>query len=81
MLEKVEVRGYIKPAASFHTLAEWNRVVDKLLELQQEGIDTRGGIPQDQRLLDILNEYFGYQLNNEVAQRDLLTQKKCARFY
>tara|TARA_B100001123_G_scaffold342540_1_gene388681 strand:+ start:5353 stop:6126 length:774 start_codon:yes stop_codon:yes gene_type:complete len=80
MSEKVKVRGYMKPAASFHTLVEWDIVVAQLLELQHEGIDTRGGIVQDQRLIDILNNFFGYQLIDEVARWDLLTQKNVLDF-
>ena len=80
MSKEVEVRGYMKPAACFHTLTEWDIVVAQLLELQQQGIDTRGGISQDQRLLDILNEFFSYQLNNEVSRWDLLTQKNVLDF-
>ena len=80
MLEKAEVRGYLKPSSSFHTLVEWDIVVARLLELQQDGIDTRGRISQDQRLLDILSEFFGYQLNDEVARWDLLTEKNVLDF-
>jgi len=70
----------MKPAGSFHTLVEWDIVVARLLELQQEGIDTRGGITQDQRLLDILDEFFSYQLNDEVSRWDLLTEKNVLDF-
>ena len=70
----------MKPAASFHTLVEWEIAAARLLELQKEGIDTRGGITPDQRLLDILDEYFSYQLHDEVARWDLLTQKNVLDF-
>ena len=33
---ELSVRGYVKPAASFHTLPEWEKVVYQLLELQQD---------------------------------------------
>ena len=81
MNEKVKVRGYMKPAASFHTLVEWDIAVSRLLELQKEGIDTRGGaITQDERLQDILDEFFSYQLHDEVERWDLLTQKNVLDF-
>ena len=57
----VIVRGYMKPTASFHTLTEWEDVVHKLLELQRSGVDTRGGLSPDQRLVDIVEEFFGYR--------------------
>lgn len=80
MTDKVKVRGYMKPASSFYTLTEWEIVVYRLLELQKEGVDTRGGLTLDQRLVDILDEFFGYQLNDEVARWDLLTQKNILDF-
>ena len=81
MSEKVKVRGYMKPAASFHTLVEWDIAVARLLELQKEGIDTRDGvIPPDERLQDILDEFFSYQLHDEVERWDLLTQKNVLDF-
>jgi len=80
MIKDEAVRGYMKPASSFHTLVEWDIVVYRLLELQKEGVDTRDGVTPDQRLLDILNEYFGYQLHDEVERWDLLTQKNVLDF-
>jgi hypothetical protein len=77
---ELSVRGYVKPAASFHTLPEWEKVVHRLLELQQEGIDTRGGLTLDQRLLDILEEHFSYQLHDEIERWDLLTHKNVLDF-
>ena len=79
-LEDVRVLGYLKPASAFHTLTEWEDVVHDLLELQQEGVDTRGGLNLDQRLLDIRDLYFGYQLHTEVDRRQLLTQKNVLDF-
>ena len=71
----------MKPASSFHTLVEWDIAVSRLLELQKEGIDTRGGtIAQDDRLQDILDEFFSYQLNDEVDRWDLLTKKNVLDF-
>ena len=80
MSENVKVRGYMKPADSFHTLVEWEIAAVRLLELQKEGVDTRGGITPDQRLMDILDEYFSYQLHDEVERWDLLTQKNVLDF-
>lgn len=80
MSDIVKVRGYMKPSASFYTLLEWEDVVYQLLELQRSGIDTRGGLSLDQRLLDILEKYFGYQLHDEVERWDLLTQKNVLDF-
>lgn len=80
-LEKYDVRGYMKPASAFHTLDEWEQAVNVLLKLQEEGIDTRGGVlPYDERLLDIVHEYFGYQLEVEVNRWDLLTRKNVLDF-
>jgi len=76
----VKVRGYMKPAASFHTLAEWEDVVYQLLELQKRGADTRGGLSADQRVVDIVEEFFGYQFHDEVDRWDLLTQKNVLDF-
>ena len=79
--KKTRVRGYLKPASSFHTLAQWEAVVNQLLKLQEEGIDTRGGkIRSDQRLLTIINEYFGYLLTEEVPRWEHLTTKNVLDF-
>ena len=80
MKESVKVRGYMKPVDAFHTLDVWEDVVHRLLDLQHEGVDTRGGIDNDQRLLDILEQYFSYQLNVEVERWDLLTEKNVLDF-
>ena len=80
MSVNVKVRGYMKPAASFHTLSEWEDVVHQLLELQRLGVDTRGGLSPDQRLVDIVEEFFGYQLHDEVDRWDLLNQKNILDF-
>lgn len=78
--EKTRVLGYLKPAASFYTIDEWRVVVDMLLELQKEGIDTRGNRHPDPRLRLVLDKYFGYQLNEEVPRWDLLTEKNVLDF-
>jgi len=79
-METAKVRGYIKPAACFRTLSEWEAVVHELLELQETGADTRGGLTPDPRLLEIIEQYFGYQLHDEVDRWELLTQKNILDF-
>ena len=55
--EDVQVLGYIRPAASFHTLNEWRHVVEQFLKLQQSGYDTRGGvIPSNPELIKLITE-------------------------
>lgn len=76
----IKVRGYLKPDSSFFTLEEWQTAVEMLLDLQKEGIDTRGQRHTDPRLSSILERYFGYQLNNEVDRWDLLTEKNVLDF-
>ena len=78
--EKARVLGYIKPSSSFQTLLQWELVVEELLQLQKQGVDTRGGINLNQRLLQIIDEYFGFQYNVEVQRYDLLTQKNILDF-
>tara|TARA_Y100000593_G_scaffold60354_1_gene111895 strand:+ start:1592 stop:2437 length:846 start_codon:yes stop_codon:yes gene_type:complete len=77
----VKVRGYMKPSSSFHTLKEWKEIVTSLLDLQKSGIDTRGN-PQSltSELSEIVEKYFGYQLNDEVARWELLTRKNVLDF-
>jgi len=70
----------MKPSAAFHTLQVWEDIVNKLLALQEEGVDTRGGLNVDVRLRDIVDEFFGYQLNTEVERWDLLTEKNVLDF-
>ena len=78
--EKTRVRGYIKPSSSFHTLLQWELVVEELLQLQKQGVDTRGGQNLNQRLLQIIDEYFGFQYHIETERYDLLTQKNILDF-
>ena len=77
---KEKVRGYVKPDSSFFTLDEWQVAVEMLLDLQKEGIDTRGGNYADPRLIAVVERYFGYQLNDEVERWDLLTKKNVLDF-
>ena len=78
---QVKVLGYIRPSSAFHTLAEWEIAVNQILNLQEEGIDSRGGkLPHDERFLDIVTQYFGYQLYTEVERYELLTAKNVLDF-
>ena len=81
----------MKPEASFHTLQEWEHVVEHLLELQDLGIDSRGGelsckhpttcrLAEFDNFVELVTEYFGYQLDVEVERWDLLTQKNVLDF-
>jgi len=81
----------MKPASSFHTLSEWEHVVDHLLNFQGQGLDSRGGqmsckhpqicnIQDFDNFLELVTEYFGYQLHNEVQRWDLLTEKNVLDF-
>lgn len=79
--EDFQVLGYIRPADSFHTLAEWRQVVDRFLKLQREGYDTRGGkIASNPELIKLITKYFGYQLHVETQRYELLTVKNILDF-
>ncbi len=78
--ESTKVLGYIKPSSSFFTLGQWELVVEEMLELQKQGVDTRGGQNLNQRLLQIIDEYFGFQYEIEVERYDLLTHKNVLDF-
>ena len=91
MSEKAEVRRYLKPASSFHTLDEWEEMAYYLLDLQGQGIDSRGGqlsckhpttcSTQDfNNFLGLISKYFKYQLTDEVDRWDLLTKKNVMDF-
>ena len=89
--ERFKVLGYIRPAEAFHTLDEWQHVVEELITLQAAGFDTRGGEisckhptfcnEQDMdRFVQILSKYWGYQLDVETERYDLLTMKNVLDF-
>ena len=79
--EKFKVLGYLKPDSSFHTLAEWEEIVNEILDLQQAGFDTRGGqVGESKDLLRIINDNFGFQLHTETERYDLLTRKNVLDF-
>ena len=90
-MSQVKVRGYMKPASSFHTLSEWEHVVDHLLHLQEQGMDSRGGqlscknvsscnLRDFDDFIELVNAYFGYQRVDEVERWELLTQKNVLDF-
>jgi len=79
-LMESRVRGYIKPSDSFMTLLQWELVVNEILDLQTKGIDTRGGQNLNERLLQIIDEYFGFQYHTETERYSLLTQKNVLDF-
>lgn len=90
-IEKFKVLGYIRPAESFHTLDEWQVVVEELIELQAAGFDTRAGKISCKhptfckksdmvRFVQILADYWGYQLDIETSRYELLTTKNVLDF-
>jgi hypothetical protein len=75
------VRGYLKPEESFHTIEEWEQISYEFLGLQQKGFDTRGGkIDYNPELIGLINKYFGYQLYVETQQFPDQTRKKVLDF-
>lgn len=75
------VRGYLKPEESFHTIEEWEDISYEFLGLQQKGFDTRGGqIDYHPELVSLINKYFGYQLYVETQQFPDQTRKKVLDF-
>jgi len=72
----VYVHGYVKPAAAFHTIKEWEDFANQLLKFQKEGASIRGGsIDGPTELVEIIQSFFDFQLNVEVNRYDLLTYK------
>ena len=41
--DRGKVLGYVKPASAFFTLEQWEYFVLRMLELQEQGFDSRGG--------------------------------------
>ena len=77
-IKKIYVHGYIKPESAFHTLREWGEFVDGILDFQKKGTYVSHGHgelvgPKD--LLDLIEEFYGFQLNVDVRRYDLLTTK------
>jgi hypothetical protein len=89
--KKDKVRGYMKPLTSFHTLDEWEKLSLQLIDLQTDGLDTRGGelscknasfcnTDDFDYFVNLIGKYFGYQLSEEVERWDLLTKKNVLDF-
>ena len=75
------VRGYVHPESAFHTISEWEAIAKQFLELEKRGIDTRGGvIDNDHELVQLINDCFKFQLYVETQRYDLLTQKNILDF-
>jgi hypothetical protein len=80
-MKKFDVRGYYKPESAFHTIAEWESVSKEFLELQKQGYDIRSGnIDQNIKLINLINNYFSYQLYIETEQYADFTRKKVLDF-
>tara|TARA_B100000886_G_scaffold170835_1_gene116956 strand:+ start:953 stop:2224 length:1272 start_codon:yes stop_codon:yes gene_type:complete len=79
--DKKKVLGYIKPDSAFFTLDEWEYFCNRMLQLQKQGFDTRGGgISLQREVFTLVNKYFDFQLNTEVNRYDLLTYKNVMDF-
>ena len=89
--ERTEVRGYFKPESSFFTLQEWESFVLRMLDLQKEGFDSRGGeisckhpvecnSQKIHEVKSLIEKYFSFQLDVEVPRYDLLTKKNVYDF-
>ena len=79
--EEKKVLGFIKPDSAFFTLAEWEDFCNRMLELQKQGFDTRGGgMSLHSEVMSLVNQHFGFQLNTEVNRYDLLTYKNIMDF-
>ena len=90
-MSNIKVRGYMKPVSSFNTLNKWEQIAYQLLAYQGKGMDSRGGmlscktnyecsIQDFENFTNMVSQYFGYQLNDEVDRWDLLTQKNVLDF-
>ncbi len=80
-LQKTATGTYLKPEASFFTLAEWEDFCNKMLSLQSQGHDTRGGgISMHSEVMKLVRSHFNYQLDTQVPAYDLLTFKNVTDF-
>lgn len=89
--EKFKVLGYVRPADTFYTLAEWENLVLQLIKLQFRGLDTRSGkisckhasfcsTEDFENFIQLITQYWGYQLDVETERYDLLTRKNVLDF-
>tara|TARA_Y100000592_G_C5439256_1_gene302477 strand:+ start:531 stop:1346 length:816 start_codon:yes stop_codon:yes gene_type:complete len=77
-VKKIYVHGYIKPLRSFHTLSEWKVFVDKILDFQKQGhyvSHGHGNLVGPKELTNLIDEFYGFQLDVDVSRYDLLTSK------
>ena len=75
------VRGYIRPESCFATISQWEQIAEEFLSLQKKGVDTRGGVlDQDPKLAELVMRWFSHQLYVETQQFDSLTQKHVLDF-
>jgi hypothetical protein len=75
------VRGYIRPESCFATISQWEQIAEEFLSLQKKGVDTRGGVlDQDPKLAELVMRWFSHQLYVETQQFDSLTQKNVLDF-
>jgi hypothetical protein len=76
-----QVRGYIHPESSFATISQWEQIAEEFLSLQKKGVDTRGGVlDQDPKLAELVMRWFSFQLYVETQHYDSLTQKHVLDF-
>lgn len=77
----MRIQGYLHPESSFATIGEWESIAKEFLALQKKGVDTRGGvIDEDPKLAQLINRWFSFQLYVETQRYDLLTQKNVLDF-
>jgi hypothetical protein len=77
-IEKIYIHGYVKPENSFHTLAEWKVFVNAILDYQKQGnyvSHADGKLKGPKELNDLIEKFYGFQLNIDVSRYDLLTSK------
>jgi len=77
-VKKLYVHGYIKPTSAFHTLEEWASFVNVILQFQKDGhyiSHGHGEIVGPKELTNLIEDFYGFQLNVDVERYDLLTTK------
>jgi len=77
-IKKVYIHGYVKPEKAFHTLQEWGVFVNEILKFQKKGnyISYSHGKPVGpSELINLIEEFYGFQLNVDVDRYELLTSK------
>jgi len=78
-IKKLYIHGYVKSESAFHTLQEWETLfVNKLLDFQKQGhyvSHAHGNVVGPAELIELIDEFYGFQLNVDVDRYDLLTSK------